>query len=185
MGFLVINDMRTTGIILLINLFSLCSIFKCSEADHTSNVESDVVSETANEEDGMATHQPDTILIEFDGGINILWDNVNDTIIKDENYYSLSQEPININIVNAISDTSIVSNHVCSKHSPLRKGDVAFLTLCKLQHIYPAKDLHYQFDVFDKDCEYPYGMLDYLEDNRELIKEAILKEKFNKDKPHN
>ena len=185
MGFLVINDMRTTGIILLINLFSLCSIFKCSEADHTSNVESDVVSETANEEDGMATHQPDTILIEFDGGINILWDNVNETIIIDEYYYSLSQEPININIVNAISDTSIVSNHVCSKHSPLRKGDVAFILLEYSHKIITHQLFNYQWDVLSDTCLYFYGQLDWVEENRDILKETILKEYFNKDKPHN
>ena len=176
--------MRTTGIILLINLFSLCCIFKCSEADLTSKVESDVVSETANEEDGMATHQPDTILIEFDGGINILWDNVNETIIIDEYYYSLSQEPININIVNAISDTTFVSESVCSKHSSLKKGDIAFILLFYSFEFLDYMDFGMYFDCLTDTCLYFNGQLDWLEHNRGYIKERILKKYFNSGNTH-
>ena len=117
----------------------------------------------------------DTLTVELEGGIKLLWDRKNDKIIKDSIFYALKGASINKNIVNSISDTTNLYVSVCSKDSNLRKGDVAFIALCDFNQIHIAKDLGYQFDVFDPPCKYPYGMLDCLELDREEIKEKILK----------
>lgn len=169
--------MKTFGLLLLVNLITLGSIFKCSDADQVSKTESATI-ETGNEKDEIVSHQPDTLQIEFDGGIRILWDNVNDTIIKDENYYSICQKPININIVNAISDTSFVSENVCTKHSSLKKGDIAFILLEYSGKITTASFSGQQWDVLCIPCLYPCNQLDWVEDNREYIKETILDKYF-------
>lgn len=169
--------MKTFGLLLLVNLITLGSIFKCSDADQVSKTES-ATTETGNEKDEIVSHQPDTLQIEFDGGIQILWDNVNDKIVKDENYHSLTQKPININIVNSITDTTFVSNNVCSKHSSLKKGDIAFILLMKSGQIAIARDFNMQFDCGEENCPYLYGILDWVEENREHIKETILDKYF-------
>lgn len=169
---------------LMLSLFILSSIINCSDANRPSKLDCDVASEIESEVIDAVKHQNDTLLIEFDGGIRILWDNVNDTIIKDENYYSICQKPININIVNAISDTSFVSENVCTKHSSLKKGDIAFILLEYSGKITTASFSGQQWDVLCIPCLYPCNQLDWVEDNREYIKETIIKKHFIKDNPH-
>ena len=170
--------MKTFVFILLVNLITIGSIFKCSDADHVSKTES-ATTETGNEKDEIVSYQPDTLQIEFDGGIHILWDNVNDMIIEDENYHSLTQKPININIVNAITDTTFVSNNVCSKNSSLKKGDIAFILLMISGHIAIANDFHIQICTKElEDCPYFDGVLDWVEEDREHIKETLLDKYF-------
>ena len=170
--------MKTVFITLMLSLFTLSSILKCSDADRPSKQESDVISMPESDVNDAVKHQSDTLLIEFDGGIHILWDNVNDNIIKDDNYDSLSQKPININIVNAISDTTFVSENVCSKHSSLKKGDIAFILLVRLNQIAVARDFEMQFDYGEENCPYFYGLLDWVEEYREYIKETLLVKHF-------
>ena len=163
---------------LMLSLFILSSIINCSDANRPSKLDCDVASEIESEVIDAVKHQNDTLLIEFDGGIRILWDNVNDTIIKDENYYSICQKPININIVNSITDTTFVSNNVCTKHSSLKKGDIAFILLEYSGKITTASFSGQQWDVLCIPCPYPYNQLDWVEDNREYIKETILDKYF-------
>jgi len=117
----------------------------------------------------------DTLTVELEGGIKLLWDKLNDRIIKDSVFLALGKYHINKNIVNSISDTTNLYLNVCSKSFNLRKGDVAFIALCDLNQIHIAKDLGYQFDVYDPPCKYPYGMLDCLEFYRDEFKEKILR----------
>lgn len=168
--------MKKIVIFLLLNMFTVCNVYKCNDTDNISKEESEKASETI--------HQPDTILIEFDGGIHILWDNINDRIIKDENYYIATQKPININIVNAISDTTFVSESVCSKHSSLKKGDIAFILLFYSFEFLDYMDFGMYFDCLTDTCLYFNGQLDWLEHNRGYIKERILKKYFNSGNTH-
>lgn len=166
--------MKTLSFLLLFILMGVC---KCSDVQ-TSRIESNMASKTVSEEDKTLTHQSDTLQIDFEGGISLLWDKVNDNIIRDSNFYSLSQKPININIVNAIVDTTFVSENVCSKHSSLKKGDIAFIFLMRSHQILIGHDFNMQWDVIRNHCPYFCGLLDWVEDNREYIKEVILKKYF-------
>lgn len=168
--------MKKIVIFLLLNMFTVSNVYKCNDTDNISKEESEKAGETI--------HQPDTILIEFDGGIHILWDNINDRIIKDDNYYIATQKPININIVNAISDTTFVSESVCSKHSSLKKGDIAFILLFYSFEFLDYMDFGMYFDCLTDTCLYFNGQLDWLEHNRGYIKERILKKYFNSGNTH-
>ena len=55
--------MKKIVIFLLLNMFTVCNVYKCNDTDNISKEESEKAGETI--------HQPDTILIEFDGGIHI------------------------------------------------------------------------------------------------------------------
>lgn len=52
------------------------------------------------------------------------------------------------------------------KSTKLKKGDLAFLYLIKLDKIYYFECLQIQFDVFSKNSSYPDSLVDYLENNR-------------------
>ena len=104
--------------------------------------------------------------------------------IKDDNYYIATQKPININIVNAISDTTFVSESVCSKHSSLKKGDIAFILLFYSFEFLDYMDFGMYFDCLTDTCLYFNGQLDWLEHNRGYIKERILKKYFNSGNTH-
>lgn len=116
----------------------------------------------------------DTLTVELEGGIKLLWDSKNDEIIKDSVFYALRGTSINKNIVKSISDTTNLYVSVCSKKSNLRKGDVAFIALLDLDQLHVGRDLGCQFcEIYDS-CKYLDGMLDGLENNREEIAEKLL-----------
>jgi hypothetical protein len=120
------------------------------------------------------TYNSDTLTVELEGGIKLLWDSKNDEIIKDSVFYALRGTSINKNIVKSISDTTNLYVSVCSKKSNLRKGDVAFIALLDLDQLHVGRDLGCQFcEIYDS-CKYLDGMLDGLENNREEIAEKLL-----------
>ena len=99
--------------------------------------------------------------------------------VENEDYKAFMDKKIDdrtlINVAESISDTTDLARDICSKKRNLRKGDLAFILLYDSNYIAPAHDLGMQFDAFDNDCRFPCGLLDFLEDNRELVKNIIIK----------
>lgn len=113
------------------------------------------------------------------GQRDIIWNDYNNCFIENDDYKAFMEKKIDdrslINVAESISDTTDLDRDICSKKKNLRKGDLAFILLYDSKYIAPAHDLGMQFDVFDNDCRFPCGLLDYLEDNRELVKNIIIK----------
>ena len=113
------------------------------------------------------------------GPRDITWNDFDNCFIENEDYKAFMDKKIDdrtlINVAESISDTTDLARDICSKKRNLRKGDLAFILLYDSKYIAPAHDLGMQFDVFDNDCRFPCGLLDYLEDNRKLVKNIIIK----------
>lgn len=113
------------------------------------------------------------------GPRDITWNDFDNCFIENEDYKAFMDKKIDdrtlINVAESISDTTDLVRDICSKKRNLRKGDLAFILLYDSNYIAPAHDLGMQFDAFDNDCRFPCGLLDFLEDNRELVKNIIIK----------
>ena len=120
-------------------------------------------------------HKQDTIKVEFENQFTLYWDCVNHKIIRDDNYYGILENKENVRAIGFfITDKKKVCNFVCSKKKSLKKGDVAYLFLSENGFVYEAKDLGEQFDVLYSDCRYPYGLLDYIEKNRNIVFKKVM-----------
>lgn len=159
-------------------LLLLISIFiQCKEKGSEEKKVQNVIEDNQYHE----TYTSDTITVEFDGGVKLLWDMINETIVEDSNYYTLKDSPIDKTVVNSISDTTNLHIPLCSKTGYLRKGDLAFIILWEIHPTVAHVGLERYFDTLESfpECKYPDGLFDYLEDNRDIIKERILEKYFD------
>ena len=116
----------------------------------------------------------DTIRVEFGNKFLLYWDCVNHKIIEDENYFAILKNKNNIrSMAYFIANQEVVCDFVCSKETALKKGDVAYLFLNRNRFIYTFECLRMQFDWFD-DCWYPVALLDYIENNRDLVFQKVM-----------
>jgi len=120
-------------------------------------------------------HKQDTIKVEFGNQFVLYWNYEKSEIIRDENYYNILKNRKDIRaLAYFIPNEEIVCDFVCSKETPLKKGDVAYLFLIRNMLAYPAQDLGMQFDCFEKNCKYPGDLLDYIEENRDIVFQKVI-----------
>ncbi len=120
-----------------------------------------------NDSDGSYLLLHDSIKVEFDSLLR-WW--VNDSVMNviDRNFDSYKES-----LVCLISDTSVISTCITCKKSTIRKGDLAFIILDKTRSIPYARLFRVQFDFISKECPVPIGILDYIEGNRNKVKEKL------------
>jgi hypothetical protein len=116
----------------------------------------------------------DTIKVEFGNQFILYWDCANSRIIPDENCRTILNDSNNIrSMAYFITNQEIVCDFVCTKDTVLRKGDIAYLFLRGTMFIYDGGCLGRDFDVFDY-CGYPWGLLNYIEENRDLVFQKVM-----------
>ena len=156
---LIINNMKN-----LILISCICMFFiGCSE------------NKTAHEftiNGGMITldtkkNNENILNIEFGDDIVLSWDSLEDNFIIDQYYMDLKKDKKKIKVLlDNITNNQLVNVETKLKSTKLKKGDLAFLYLIKLDKIYYFECLQIQFDVFSKNSSYPDSLVDYLENNR-------------------
>ena len=116
------------------------------------------------------------IEIIFSEDIILKWEVYNNRFEKDDFYQKIKENSKNlIFLKKSISDTTNLGIRICSKEKLLRKGDIAFLYLQDIGKIPLYHCLKIQFDVFEQRCPFPDGLLDYVENNREIVKNEIIR----------
>ena len=104
----------------------------------------------------------------------LYWDSINNNIVKDENYLKILSDTGNIcTFVTFVKNEEIVAQSVCSKKTPLKKGDIVYLFLRENGMVSTFQCLAMDFDSYDN-CEYPYGLLDFIEKKRTYVFERVM-----------
>ena len=105
--------------------------------------------------------------IDFGDNIILSWDNLEDNFIIDQYYMDIKKDKKKIKILlDNISNNQLLNVATKLKSTELKKGDIAFLYLIKLDNIYYFECLQIQFDVISENYLYPDSLVDYLENNR-------------------
>ncbi|MDR3000290.1 MAG: hypothetical protein LBU89_03405 [Fibromonadaceae bacterium] len=127
---------------------------------------------------------PDIVKVKFGNQFILYWDCANDEIMEDENFFSILQSKENIYFMaHFITNEEIVCDRVCSKgHIPkkgahvLKKGDIAYLFLSEYYNrlIYNVECLGRQFGSSFPRCKYNNGLLDYIEEHRDLVFQKVI-----------
>ena len=158
---------------LTISLACSCFLFSCAGKEQKEAGDVSIF------QSGHEMIMKDSLINLKFGQRDIIWNDYNNCFIENDDYKAFMDKKIDdrtlINVAESISDTTDLARDICSKKRNLRKGDLAFILLYDSKYIAPAHDLGMQFDVFDNDCRFPCGLLDYLEDNRELVNNIIIK----------
>ena len=116
------------------------------------------------------------IEIIFSENIVLKWDVDNNKFKKGYFYQKIKKSNENLLFLKkSITDTTDLGVRVCSKKKSLKKGDIAFLYLQDIGKIQLYSCLKIQFDVFEEKCPFPEGLLDYIEDNRKIVKDKVIK----------
>ncbi|MDJ1481568.1 hypothetical protein QNI16_13800 [Cytophagaceae bacterium YF14B1] len=104
------------------------------------------------------------ILIKLPNGVSFNWDNDCSRIVEDSLYRSLvtTFSTKQHSTIRLILDTTITSARVCTFDKNLLVGDLAFLVIDKIKGIHYALVFNVQFDVFQADCPYPFGLFSYI-----------------------
>ena len=105
--------------------------------------------------------------IDFGDNIILSWDNLEDNFIIDQYYMDIKKDKKKIKILlDNVSNNQLLNVATKLKSTELKKGDIAFLYLIKLDNIYYFECLQIQFDVISENYLYPDSLVDYLENNR-------------------
>lgn len=108
----------------------------------------------------------DIIKVEFGDQFVLSWDRVDHRIVRDENYFAVLEDRNNFRrMANFITNEEIVSNYVCEKESPLKKGDIALLFLLRNG----LACIGHRYNSFTFPCLSPNFLLDNVERNRILF----------------
>lgn len=123
----------------------------------------------------------DSVIVVNYGQLRLFWDLNNSCFIPNKSLDMIENHQINPmmidDVIYSINDTTDLHYSICSKASSLKKGDIAFILLYESKYVFPARDLGVQFDYFENDCIFPIYLLDYVEDNRELVVKKLLANK--------
>lgn len=123
----------------------------------------------------------DSVIVVDYGQLRLMWDLNNSCFIPNKSLEMIVNHQINPMMIDyviySINDTTDLHHSICSKASSLKKGDIAFILLYESKYVLPARDLGMQFDYYENDCIFPIYLLDYLEDNRELVVKKLLVKK--------
>ena len=112
--------------------------------------------------------------IEIDENLYLKWDTTQCDFVIDSTYNYIKEniDKFQNKIVNKILDTNNLGISCCDKASELKKGDLAFLYLYKIQKVKLYNCLGIQFDLLEN-CNFPIELLDYIENNRELVHKKV------------
>lgn len=113
------------------------------------------------------------INVELIKGYRINWDTEGDTIIRDKLYLNLTAIKVRKKdeLIKAIANKVILADSVCTKEAPLRIGDIAFIFIDNEFDIPYSSLFQVWFDVIE--CEYTLGILDYVEEERNVVIEKL------------
>jgi hypothetical protein len=115
------------------------------------------------------------LLIRLSDDISIHWNNKSQDIVNDALLSSIraSFTDIKQNLVDQILNTSVTPARICSTKRNLVVGDMAFLLIDKIKDVPFFQVFGIQCDFFERDCKYPYGMFDYMNNYREEAKSKL------------
>jgi hypothetical protein len=122
------------------------------------------------------TQGDSSILIKFEKSkIAFNWSNAKSEIIEDELYRNTLKnfKSQRNNLISQITDKSPTLAITCGKKSNLVMGDLAFLLIDKVEHLPFFEIAHVQCDVFNADCQYPYGYFGAIENHRTDIQNNV------------
>lgn len=115
------------------------------------------------------------VLISLNDSISFHWDNQKYKFVEDSLWKLLENDYQNLEpvLIDLILDTNESQAKICSIERNLYKGDLSFLVLDKINNLPYIDIFHTQWDSFDVDCNYPGGMLWYINKNRSEIKQSV------------
>lgn len=121
------------------------------------------------------SNQP-IVLIKFNNGSSIHWNNLTSEIVADKLFVRLKHNYKNYRryFIDQISNTNTTQATACGKKSELVVGDIAFLIIDKIDHLPAFKIMQTQFDVIDSNCHYPVGYFNTIDKNRNLIQKRTM-----------
>ena len=115
------------------------------------------------------------VLVQLSNGIVFNWNNKSFCIVEDNLFSSVvtifSQKQQSI--VACILDTTKTPAKVCSLDRNLLVGDLTFLLIDKVKSLPYFKALGVQWDTFDTDCNYPFGLFDYINNYRDEVSNKV------------
>lgn len=131
--------------------------------------------ETVKKKDQLFPEKHDTLLVRISDNIILKWDKKSNSLIKDEDYVNILKDKKKIySVMNFIKEKENLAIKICSKKSAnLKNGDIAFTYLYENQRIPAFRCFNFQFDFIENKCQFPEGLLDYLEENRQETSEKI------------
>lgn len=102
----------------------------------------------------------------------LTWDNKNYRFIHNSGYLLVKN---NFNdylliLIEELSNTEATSAVICSYQQTLKKGDISFLLLNDLGKLPIYDAFNMQFDVYLDGCQYPTGLIEWLNENRSKVK---------------
>jgi hypothetical protein len=127
----------------------------------------------------------DTLLkIDVLPNMAIHWNNRSGKLMEDSLLQKINDQfpAYKLALANEIRNTAPTSARACPGNITVTTGDLAFLIIDKAQDI-PLYDLtHFQLDVLQAGCLYPYGLFDVLDKHRSYITKCVKDYLYNQGK---
>lgn len=117
----------------------------------------------------------DMILVQLSNGTSLHWSNQSSKIIEDSLFreVSVSFPKKRMSLIALISDTTETQAKACGVDKNLLVGDISFLLIDKIKMVPYFKVLGVQWDTYDMDCPYPFGLLDYINSHRDEVRKKV------------
>jgi hypothetical protein len=107
--------------------------------------------------------------------IDILWDNSQSTFIENEVFVELRDSfyTDKKSVINEILNEEQTSAWACDEPDALTKGELAFLFIHQVEPLPLMKIFGIQWDVWELNCPYPYGLIHYIRNNRTTVVQKL------------
>lgn len=126
--------------------------------------------------------QSDIIEVKFNFNHTLTWDSSSNRFVENKNFKDLKINYIKNrdSIIESILDTTSLKIKKCLKqNSNVRKGDLSIILMNSIEILNFSKIFSgNQFDSFHN-CNYPIGLFDHIERNRNTFVEKLKKEKID------
>ncbi len=140
-------------------LFSLW-IISCGHKENNKQI---VVSENKN------------ILIDLGDSFKFNWDSDKKIVVSD---FLLDEIKKDYNkkrnvLINKINNESSTNHMICGSNQKLKKGDLAFLLIDKIENIKYYEVFGIQMDTFITGCYYPEYLIKFINNERDFIQKKL------------
>lgn len=120
--------------------------------------------------------QDNKVRVELTKEIVFTWNNSTYEIEKDSLFEAITKvyQRDKYTIANMVSKSEKTRAIVCGYDENLTKGQLSYLLINSFELIPVFRVFDMQFDVYDYECQYPLGLLDYLHTHRFKAQNKLL-----------
>jgi len=160
----------------IIFFLTILTIFSCiRESEKKTALKKNVIKNVKKNHFKLDTVA--VVLVKFDNGLYINWDNNTGSIKKDKLFKNImfnfdKYKAILFENLTNLKNTSAIS---CAKKTNLVVGDISYLLIDEIKILPNYEILNTQCDTFDNNCKYPIGLFSAIEQNRKSLKSRIIK----------